>query len=145
MKQITRSRLDRRALLSSLAMLPFLSVALRSTSAMAQTQAGPLPSWNEGPTKASIVDFVARVAENGGPYFVPPDQRIATFDNDGTLWIEQPMYVQLAFALDRVKVLAPMHPEWKDKQRLEGARSFRGEGRGRAAGGNSRRHDDGGV
>ncbi|MHC2279821.1 hypothetical protein ACVME8_006464 [Bradyrhizobium diazoefficiens] len=116
MKQITRSRLDRRALLSSLAMLPFLSAALRSTSAMAQTQAGPLPSWNEGPTKASIVDFVARVAENGGPYFVPPDQRIATFDNDGTLWIEQPMYVQLAFALDRVKVLAPMHPEWKDKQ-----------------------------
>ncbi|BBZ95457.1 HAD family hydrolase [Bradyrhizobium diazoefficiens] len=83
---------------------------------MAQTQAGPLPSWNEGPTKASIVDFVARVTENGGPYFVPPDQRIATFDNDGTLWIEQPMYVQLAFALDRVKVLAPMHPEWKDKQ-----------------------------
>lgn len=116
MKQITRSRLDRRALLSSLAMLPFLSAALRSTSAMAQTQAGPLPSWNEGPTKASIVDFVARVTENGGPYFVPPDQRIATFDNDGTLWIEQPMYVQLAFALDRVKVLAPMHPEWKDKQ-----------------------------
>lgn len=116
MKQITRSRLGRRALLSSLAMLPFLSAALRSTSAMAQTQAGPLPSWNEGPTKASIVDFVARVTENGGPYFVPPDQRIATFDNDGTLWIEQPMYVQLAFALDRVKVLAPMHPEWKDKQ-----------------------------
>ncbi|MET3224874.1 hypothetical protein ABIE85_002313 [Bradyrhizobium diazoefficiens] len=116
MKQITRSRLDRRALLSSLAMLPFLSAALRSTSAMAQTQAGPLPSWNEAPTKASIVDFVARVTENGGPYFVPPDQRIATFDNDGTLWIEQPMYVQLAFALDRVKVLAPMHPEWKDKQ-----------------------------
>ncbi|MGY3392980.1 hypothetical protein ACVWW6_005571 [Bradyrhizobium sp. USDA 3311] len=116
MKQITRSRLDRRALLSSLAMLPFLSAALRSTSAMAQTQAGPLPSWKEGPTKASIVDFVARVTENGGPYFVPPDQRIATFDNDGTLWIEQPMYVQLAFALDRVKVLAPMHPEWKDKQ-----------------------------
>ncbi|WP_456683184.1 HAD family hydrolase [Bradyrhizobium sp. USDA 3311] len=97
-------------------MLPFLSAALRSTSAMAQTQAGPLPSWKEGPTKASIVDFVARVTENGGPYFVPPDQRIATFDNDGTLWIEQPMYVQLAFALDRVKVLAPMHPEWKDKQ-----------------------------
>jgi hypothetical protein len=116
MKQITRSRLDRRALLSSLAMLPFLSAALRSTSAMAQTQAGPLPSWNEAPTKASIVDFVARVTENGGPYFVPPDQRIATFDNDGTLWIEQPMYVQLAFALDRVKALAPMHPEWKDKQ-----------------------------
>ncbi|WYJ44164.1 HAD family hydrolase [Bradyrhizobium sp. 2S1] len=117
MKRIMRfPRLDRRALLSSLAMLPFLSAALRSTSAMAQTQTGPLPSWNEGPTKASIVDFVERVTEDGGSYFVPRDQRIATFDNDGTLWIEQPMYVQLAFALDRVKVLAPMHPEWKDKQ-----------------------------
>ncbi|HEV2159666.1 HAD family hydrolase [Bradyrhizobium sp.] len=117
MKQIMRfPHPDRRALLSSLAMLPFLSAALRSTSAVAQTQTGSLPSWNEGPTKASIVDFVARVTENGGPYFVPPDQRIATFDNDGTLWVEQPMYVQLAFALDRVKVLAPMHPEWKDQQ-----------------------------
>jgi hypothetical protein len=117
MKQIMRfPRPDRRALLSSLAMLPFLSAALRSSSAMAQTQTGLLPSWNEGSTKASIVDFVARVTENGGPYFVPPEQRIATFDNDGTLWVEQPMYVQLAFALDRVKVLAPMHPEWKDKQ-----------------------------
>ena len=83
---------------------------------MAQAQGDPLPSWNEGATKASILDFVARVTTQNGPYFVPPDQRIATFDNDGTLWIEQPMYVQLAFALDRVKTLAPMHPEWKTKQ-----------------------------
>ena len=97
-------------------MLPLLSASLRSSSAAAQTQRDPLPSWNDGATKASILDFVARVTAHGGPYFVPPEQRIATFDNDGTLWIEQPMYVQLAFALDRMKALAPMHPEWKDKQ-----------------------------
>src|SRR3954447_17883764 len=117
MKPIVRfPPIDRRALLSSLAMIPLLSASLRFTSAVAQAQGDPLPSWNEGATKASIVDFVARVTTQNGPYFVPVDQRIATFDNDGTLWIEQPMYVQLAFALDRVKALAPMHPEWKDKQ-----------------------------
>jgi hypothetical protein len=81
----------------------------------AYAQSDPLPSWNKGATKKSITDFVARVT-TPGPDFVPVDQRIATFDNDGTLWVEQPMYVQLAFALDRVKALAPMHPEWKDKQ-----------------------------
>jgi phosphoserine phosphatase len=81
----------------------------------AHAQSDPLPSWNEGATKKSITDFVARVTQNG-PDFVPVEQRIATFDNDGTLWVEQPMYVQLAFALDRVKTMAPMHPEWKDKQ-----------------------------
>ena len=81
-----------------------LSASLRSTSALAQAQRDPLPSWNDGATKASILDFVARVTTQGGPDFVPVDQRIATFDNDGTLWVEQPMYVQLAFALDRVKV-----------------------------------------
>src|ERR1700743_462573 len=107
---------NRRVLLSSLAMLPLLSASFRSTSAVAQAQGDPLPSWNEGATKASIVDFVARVTTQNGPYFVPVDQPIATFDNDGTLWIEQPMYVQLAFALDRVKALAPMHPDWKTKQ-----------------------------
>src|SRR6266436_5755382 len=108
--------LDRRILLSSLAMLPVLSASLRSTSAVAQAQRDPLPSWNEGATKASILDFVARVTTQGGPFFVPAEQRIASFDNDGTLWVEQPMYVQLAFALDRVKAMAPLHPEWKDKQ-----------------------------
>src|SRR6266540_6997352 len=108
--------IDRRALLSSMAMVPLLSVSLRSTSAVAQAQRDPLPSWNEGATKASILDFIGRVTTQGGPFFVPVDQRIATFDNDGTLWVEQPMYVQLAFALDRVKALAPMHPDWKTKQ-----------------------------
>jgi hypothetical protein len=82
----------------------------------AHAQSDPLPSWNEGAAKKSITDFVARVTTQNGPDFVPVEQRIATFDNDGTLWVEQPTYVQLAFALDRVKEMAPMHPEWKDKQ-----------------------------
>ena len=107
--------LNRRALLSSLAVLPTL-VELGSISARAQGQTDPLPSWNDGATKKAITDFVARVTVQGGADFVPPAERIAVFDNDGTLWLEQPMYVQLAFALDRVKALASQHPEWKDKQ-----------------------------
>jgi hypothetical protein len=75
-----------------------------------------LPSWNDTAAKQAIVDFVGRVTKAGAPDFVPPAERIATFDNDGTLWVEQPMYVQMAFALDRVKALAPFHPEWKDTQ-----------------------------
>ena len=66
--------------------------------------------------KKSITDFVARVTTQGGTDFVPVAERIATFDNDGTLWCEQPMYFQMAFAMDRVKALAPKHPEWKDKE-----------------------------
>jgi len=76
-------------------------------------QGDPLPSWNDTLTKQAIVEFVSRVTKPGGPDFVAPAERIATFDNDGTLWVEQPMYVQMAFALDRVKAMAPMHPEWK--------------------------------
>lgn len=76
----------------------------------------PLPSWNDGPTKEAIVGFVQKVTEEGGADYVPPADRVATFDNDGTLWLEQPIYTQLAFALDRVKELAPEHPEWKDTQ-----------------------------
>ena len=71
-----------------------------------------MPSWNATRTKQTIVEFVGRVTKPGGPDFVAPAERIATFDNDGTLWVEQPMYVQLAFALDRVRAMAPQHPEW---------------------------------
>jgi hypothetical protein len=78
--------------------------------------ADPLPSWNDGAAKRSVVDFLAKVIKAGSPFFVPSAARIAVFDNDGTLWAEQPMYFQLAFALDRVKALAPQHPEWKDKE-----------------------------
>jgi len=78
--------------------------------------ADPLPSWNEGAAKSAIVDFVTAVTAEGGADFVPTEARIATFDNDGTLWIEQPLYIQFAFALDRVKALAPQHPEWATTQ-----------------------------
>lgn len=107
--------LSRRALLSALAPLPML-LAL---PALAQTTAtDPLPSWNDTATKKAIVTFVARVTKQGSPDLVPPAERIATFDNDGTLWAEQRIYFQLAFALDRVKALAPLQPEWKDNASL---------------------------
>ena len=109
------SGVSRRTLLSALALLTVLPETL--LPAAAQTTTGdPLPSWNGGATKQSIVDFVAAVTREGSPDFVPAPERIATFDNDGTLWVEHPMYVQLVFALDRVKAMAPLHPEWKDKQ-----------------------------
>jgi phosphoglycolate phosphatase-like HAD superfamily hydrolase len=82
----------------------------------ASAQADPLPSWNEGPTKQAITNFVARVSTEGHADFVPVEQRIATFDNDGTLWAEQPVYFQVAFAFHRIKAMAADHPEWKDKQ-----------------------------
>jgi len=75
-----------------------------------------LPSWNDTAPKAAIVGFVEKVTREGSPDFVPEPERIAVFDNDGTLWVEHPMYTQLAFALDRVKALAPQHPEWKTTQ-----------------------------
>jgi len=80
------------------------------------TQEDPLPSWNEGPSKKAIIEFVMRITTEGSPDFVPMAERIATFDNDGTLWAEQPIYFQLAFALDRVKILAPQHAEWNEKE-----------------------------
>jgi hypothetical protein len=76
----------------------------------------PLTSWSDGSTKAAILDFIARVTKEGTADFVPPPERIATFDNDGTLWVEQPLYIQFVFAFDRVKTLVPEHPEWKTTQ-----------------------------
>ncbi len=78
--------------------------------------ADPLPSWNEGATKSAIVQFVDRVTDPKSPDFVPVTERIATFDNDGTLWSEQPMYFQILFALERVKALAPDHPDWQTQE-----------------------------
>jgi phosphoglycolate phosphatase-like HAD superfamily hydrolase len=92
------------------------ALALLYLVASAAAHADPLPSWNAGPARDAIVRFVERVTRPGGAEFVPPAQRIAVFDNDGTLWSEQPMYVQLAFAIDRVKALAPQHPAWKTRQ-----------------------------
>ena len=77
-------------------------------------QKDPLASWNEGTSKKAIIDFVERTTKAGSSDFIPLDERIATFDNDGTLWSEQPMYFQFLFMLDQVKAAAPSHPEWKD-------------------------------
>lgn len=85
----------------------------------ALAQNDPLASWNDGAAKRSISDFVSRVTTQG-PNFVPVAERIAVFDNDGTLWMEQPYYFQLAFASDRIKALAPKHPEWKEQQPFKG-------------------------
>ncbi|MCH8250210.1 MAG: haloacid dehalogenase-like hydrolase [Proteobacteria bacterium] len=86
--------------------------ALNATQAVAD----PLSSWNDGPAKRSIIEFVAKVSAPESPDYVPPAERIAVFDNDGTLWAEQPLYFQLLFAFDRVRALASDHPEWKDTQ-----------------------------
>jgi len=98
-----------------------LLAALLILGATVARAADPLPSWNDGPAKAAIVAFVDKVTKPGSPDFVPEPERIATFDNDGTLWAEQPMYFQLFFALDRVKALAPQHPEWKTTQPFKAA------------------------
>ncbi|MEI6818868.1 MAG: HAD family hydrolase [Verrucomicrobiota bacterium] len=78
--------------------------------------AASLPSWNEGASKKAIISFAEKVTKEGTPGFVPAPERIAVFDNDGCLWAEQPMYFQLFFAIDRIKALAPQHPEWKEKE-----------------------------
>jgi len=106
-------------MLSVLATLPLVSGSLlhpNAASAQGTPSGNSLPSWNDGATKQSILEFVAAVTREGSSDFVPPAERIATFDNDGTLWVEQPRYTQLTFALDRVKAEAPLHPEWKDTQ-----------------------------
>jgi phosphoglycolate phosphatase-like HAD superfamily hydrolase len=125
--------MSRRTILSAAAALPALPMML-SDSALAQTPIiDTLPSWNDAPTKKAIFTFVERVTKQGSPEFVPEAERIATFDNDGTLWAEQPIYFQLAFALDRVQALAPLHPEWKDNEPF--ASLLKGDLKGALAGG----------
>lgn len=96
-------------------------------------QGDPLPSWNDGPTKSAIIEFVTAVTTDGGPDFVSRPERIAVFDNDGTLWAEKPAYVQLFFALDRIKALAPDHPEWQSQEPY--ASILKGDLKGALAGG----------
>jgi phosphoglycolate phosphatase-like HAD superfamily hydrolase len=101
-------------MIASLAALAVTFGLLLPTEAAAQSD--PLPSWNDGPAKQAIVDFVKATTDSTSASFVKPEERIATFDNDGTLWIEQPMYNQFVFALDEVKATADQHPEWKEKE-----------------------------
>ena len=106
------------------------AVAFTTTLARA---ADPLPSWNDGPAKQSIIAFVEKATKPGSPDFVPVSERIATFDNDGTLWCEKPLPVQLYFVIDRVKALAPQHPEWETKEPF--ASILKGDPKGLMAGG----------
>jgi phosphoserine phosphatase len=99
----------------------YLSISLNTISPrQVSAQSDPLPSWNDTAAKKSIESFVDRVTKEGGADFVPQEKRIATFDNDGTLWVEAPIYTQVAFSFDRVKQMAPQHPEWKTKQPFKG-------------------------
>jgi phosphoglycolate phosphatase-like HAD superfamily hydrolase len=93
-----------------------MTILLGAASRPAVAQADPLPSWTDGAAKRAIIDFVTRVAGRSGRDFVPAERRIATFDNDGTLWSEQPVYFQVAFAIDRVRAMAPQRPDWKNKE-----------------------------
>jgi phosphoglycolate phosphatase-like HAD superfamily hydrolase len=110
------SGIDRRTLLSTLAVLPVLSAPLLSVSAPAQTAppGGPLPSWNDGPAKQAIVDFVRATTDRSSPNYVVPEERVAVFDQDGTLWVEQPMYTQVVYCLERVPVVVAKKPELKN-------------------------------
>jgi phosphoserine phosphatase len=106
---------------AAVALVGALWLACGPAQAQSQAQTDPLATWAAGPAKARIVAFVQAVTEPGGKDFVVPADRIAVFDNDGTLWSEQPMYFQLAFAMDRVRALAPKRPEWKTKQPFKAA------------------------
>jgi phosphoglycolate phosphatase-like HAD superfamily hydrolase len=110
-----------------------LGLLLVAASSLQSWSQDALPSWNDGASKTAIVDFVAKVTAQGGENFVAPDDRVAVFDNDGTLWTEQPMYFQLAFALDRIKAMAPDHPEWKDTEPYKSV--IAGDAKGLAASG----------
>lgn len=94
------------SLLLAICLAPFLALA----------QSDPLPSWNDGRSKQSIISFVGRVTKSGDVEYVPEARRVAVFDNDGTLWAEQPIYFQVAYAMDEIKKMSGSHPEWKDKQ-----------------------------
>jgi phosphoserine phosphatase len=102
-------------------------------SSLAYAQSDPLPSWNDTAPKKAIIEFVKKVTDTGSPDFVPPTERIATFDNDGTLWAEQPVYFQAIFIVDRIKQLAPQHPQWSTKEPF--ASVLKGDIKGALAGG----------
>jgi phosphoglycolate phosphatase-like HAD superfamily hydrolase len=123
----------RTALTAALILAVNLCAWLLAARAQDNARPDPLPSWNGGTTKRAILDFVACATNKDCPDFIPPAERIAVFDNDGTLWSEQPIYFQFAFAIDRVKALAPQHPEWKEKEPF--ALVLKGDIKGLAAAG----------
>src|SRR5947207_2727948 len=117
------SGINRRVLLSTLALLPALSGPLLPDSAPAQTPGGLLQSWNEGPAKQAILDFVRATIDRSSPSYVSPEDRIAVFDQDGTLWVEHPMYTQVVYCLERVPAVVKEKPELKNKEPFKTALS----------------------
>jgi hypothetical protein len=117
MRPIIRSLgIDRRTLLSSLAVPAAAAFVPASTRAQTTTTGDPLPSWNDGPAKQAIIAFVRETTDQASPRFVPSAQRIAEFDQDGTLWVEHPLYTQVVYCLDRVGVVVKEKPELKDRE-----------------------------
>jgi phosphoglycolate phosphatase-like HAD superfamily hydrolase len=114
-RRVPHPRVTRRALLGATgaALATFIGAPIAEDAA---ARSDPLPSWNDGPVRRAIVDFIGDVVRLASPNFVPQRERIAVFDNDGTLWAEQPAYFQAQFAFDRIRELAPQHPEWKEMQ-----------------------------
>jgi phosphoglycolate phosphatase-like HAD superfamily hydrolase len=109
--------IDRRALVSNLVLLPALSATLLSSPVQAQTTPNvPLASWNDGPAKQAILDFVRATTDQANAKFVPPEERIACFDQDGTLWVEHPIYTQIVYCLDRVPAVVAQKPELKNRE-----------------------------
>lgn len=109
-------RSPRTAIRLGLPLVALVLAAIAQGASAGLAQPDPLPSWNNGAVKQAILRFVRAVTTPGAPQFVTPEERFATFDNDGTLWVEQPMYTQGFFALERVKALAPQHPEWQQRE-----------------------------
>jgi phosphoglycolate phosphatase-like HAD superfamily hydrolase len=111
------SGIDRRVLVSSLVLLPTFSATLLSSPAQAQTTpSGPFASWNDGPAKQAIIDFVRATTDQASAKFVPPEERIACFDQDGTLWVEHPIYTQVVYCLDRVPAVVEQKPALKNRE-----------------------------
>lgn len=113
---LSSAAVSRRALLSATAALTCLPALLLSPTVPAQAAASTLPSWNDGPAKQAILDFVLATIDTAGPNHVPAEDRIATFDQDGTLWVEHPLYAQAMFALDRLRTMAAQHPPWETQE-----------------------------
>src|SRR5215831_5454360 len=110
-----KSGVNRRVLLTTAALLP-IPALLRAKAALAQEAGSPLASWNDGATKQAIIDFVRATTDASSPKFVPPEERVATFDQDGTLWVEHPMYTQVIYCLDRVPAVVAQKPQLKNRE-----------------------------
>lgn len=118
----------------NLCILTFFALTLMILSSVTASQPqDPLPSWNDGPNKQAIIEFVTKTTDQNQASFIPPTRRIATFDNDGTLWSEQPLYFQAIYIFDRIRELAPEHPEWQQKEPY--ASVLKGDSKSALAGG----------